>query len=69
MAKIRAKVDTVRGLVSGHDVGVRLRVPFVPPAVGGVGALPELPIAVQFGGTVNGTYRYEQPLLVHLLDV
>ena len=42
--------------------------PFAAPAIGKAIPLGELPIAVQLGGTVDGTYRYERPLLVHLVE-
>jgi len=69
LKQIQAWVDAIGGLVGRHDVGVHLRVPFVPRAMGEAGTVPELPISVQVGGAVRGCYRYEQPLLVHVRDV
>jgi hypothetical protein len=50
-------------------VALRLRLPFTPPEVGGTVRLGTLPIEAQLGGTVSGSYRYEQPLLLHLSEL
>ena len=68
VGQTRNKIEDVRKLVTGHDVAVRLRVPFAAPAIGKAISLEELPIAVQLGGTVDGTYRHARPLLVHLVE-
>jgi hypothetical protein len=64
-----AAADTLRSLTTLHDVALRIRLPFVPPVVGQSSPLGNLPIVVQFGGEVAGTYRADQPLLVHLLEI
>ena len=66
--QIRRSLEAVKELIARHDVTLRLRVLFDPPAIGETITLPDLPIAVQLGGNVSGTYRCEQPLLVHLLE-
>ncbi|MEK7995819.1 MAG: hypothetical protein AAB403_18635 [Planctomycetota bacterium] len=66
---VQAAVEALKGLIGRHDVALRIRMPFSPPAIGEVSQLSDLPIAVQLGGEVGGTYRIEQPLLVHLLEV
>jgi len=64
-----AAADALRHLTTRHDVALRIRLPFIPPPIGQTAQLADLPIAVQFGGEVAGTYRAEQPLLVHLLEI
>jgi hypothetical protein len=49
--------DTLRHLRTQHDVALRIRVPFVPPAAGESAPLDDLPITIQFGGEVAGTYE------------
>jgi len=64
-----AAAETLRNLTTRHDVALRIRLPFVPPVVGQSSPLGDLPITVQLGGEVVGTYRAEQPLLVHLSEI
>ena len=69
LRQTRAAIDAVMQLAILHNVALRLREPYVPPPIGKTITFPDLPIAVQLGATVSGTYRYEQPLLIHLLEI
>ncbi len=64
----RRKGEAIVAMAARQDVAARLRVPFEPPAVGKQVALKDLPIMVQYGGTVSASYRCEQPLLVWLRE-
>ena len=65
----RAAVEALKHLTTQHDVALRIRRPFDLPEVAQSAPLGDLPIAVQFGGSVAGTYRVEQSLLIHLLEI
>ena len=69
LKQTRMDLEAVKRLTTLHDVALRLRVPFVPLDIGHIITLPDLRMAVQLGGTVSGTYRCNQPLLVHLLEI
>jgi hypothetical protein len=64
-----AGVQALEDLKARHDVALRIRVPFVPPAIGEAAQLGNLPITVQLGGDISRTYRGVQPLLTHLLEI